>query len=614
MDLLNELNATYDRLHLAKEDAFWASLMGLGDDPDANRAAQQRTEIAWSRFLQDPERLRAARAALAGAEASGDEDAAYSLRGWVDALQAHAIDSAEGQELSEAIVAAEGALAGARGSMNLGYEHPQRGFLPANSIELGNLVRTSEDPAIRQAAWRGLRSIEDHVLANGFVELVRQRNKLGRMLGGEDFYDWQCTRVERMSKAQIFELLDELEVLTRPAGDAWRARVTARHGAEALQPWNASFLTTGDSVRERDPYFPFAEALDRWGRSFAALGVDYRGADVVVDLVQRKGKYENGFMHGPVPAWRQGERLRPARIQFTANALPGQVGSGYRAMTTLFHEGGHAAHFANIDQPAPIFAQEFAPTSAAFAELQSMFLDSFLDDPAWQVRYARDRDGQPMPPDVLTRGVRATAEADALGVRAMLTVCLAERAIYEIPDEELSAETILAAIRRVEARVLGMAEGSPRPVLSVPHLLSGESSAYYHAYVLAEMAVEQTRAFFAERDGAIVDNPRVGPDLAEAYWRPGNSRGFPDLVAALTGAPPSPRALAERVNRSPEAAVAEAEQALSDPKDGYAGSVELGFGSLRVAHGDLVVGSVGSGGDFSALSATFAAWVDELAG
>jgi hypothetical protein len=196
----------------------------------------------------------------------------------------------------------------------------------------------------------------------------------------------------------------------------------------------------------------------------------------------------------------------------------------------------------------------------------------------------------------------------------MLTVCLAERAIYEIPDEELSAETILAAIRRVEARVLGMAEGSPRPVLSVPHLLSGESSAYYHAYVLAEMAVEQTRAFFAERDGAIVDNPRVGPDLAEAYWRPGNSRGFPDLVAALTGAPPSPRALAERVNRSPEAAVAEAEQALSDPKDGYAGSVELGFGSLRVAHGDLVVGSVGSGGDFSALSATFAAWVDELAG
>ena len=52
---------------------------------------------------------------------------------------------------------------------------------------------------------------------------------------------------------------------------------------------------------------------------------------------------------------------RPARINFTANAVPGQVGSGLRATETLFHEGGHAAHFANILSDAPCFAQEFAP-------------------------------------------------------------------------------------------------------------------------------------------------------------------------------------------------------------------------------------------------------------
>ncbi len=40
------------------------------------------------------------------------------------------------------------------------------------------------------------------------------------------------------------------------------------------------------------------------------------------------------------------------------------------------HEAGHAAHFANIRMPSPLFSQERAPTSVAYAELQSMFLDA----------------------------------------------------------------------------------------------------------------------------------------------------------------------------------------------------------------------------------------------
>ena len=45
--------------------------------------------------------------------------------------------------------------------------------------------------------------------------------------------------------------------------------------------------------------------------------------------------------------------------------------------------------------------------------------------------------------------------------------------------------------------------------MSVPHILADESSAYYHAYVLAEMSVHQTRAHFKRKYGAMVDNPQV---------------------------------------------------------------------------------------------------------
>jgi hypothetical protein len=41
-------------------------------------------------------------------------------------------------------------------------------------------------------------------------------------------------------------------------------------------------------------------------------------------------------------------------------------------------------------------------------------------------------------------------------------------------------------------------QGGPsgRPLMSVPHILSDESSCYYHGYVLAEMSVWQTRDYF----------------------------------------------------------------------------------------------------------------------
>lgn len=333
---------------------------------------------------------------------------------------------------------------------------------------------------------------------------------------------------------------------------------------------------------------------------------------MVLDLVDREGKYENGFMHGPELAWVDRGEARPARIHFTANAIPGMVGSGARALGTLFHEGGHAAHFANIRMPSPCFGHEFAPTSVAFAETQSMFLDSLIEDADWKARYARTSDGEPMPLALIEKGIRATQPFAAWGVRQMLSVCFAERAIYEIPDDELTSERVLAEVRAVEARMALLPDGAPRPVLSVPHLLAGESSAYYHGYVLAEMAVHQTRAFFLERDGHLVDNARIGPDLRENYWAPGNSRRFGDFVRGLTGKPLSADALAARVNASVEDALAAAHAAIErlGTVPEFEGAVELGA-HIRVAHGRDTVAE--SGADFEPFARAFADWIAGLA-
>src|SRR5437868_15299153 len=95
---------------------------------------------------------------------------------------------------------------------------------------------------------------------------------------------------------------------------------------------------------------------------------------------------------------------------------------------------------------------------------------------------------------------------------------------------------------------------SPRPLLAIPHLLNQESSASYQGYLLAHMAVYQTRAFFLRQYGYLTDNPAIGPLLSRHYWEPGNSIDHDAMLRNLTGEGFSARYLADECNRSVEVA------------------------------------------------------------
>lgn len=605
-EYLENLDTTYARLHTAKEDAFWFAKMGLGSDSAKALAELESRDVELMRLLRDPARLPRVRELLPAAQTEEDR---VRLRGWIATFEAHSIESAEGRAAAEELTAADGRLEHARGEMELGYRTPSGEFIRASSVKLSSMLRSQPDEGLRRAAWEGLRSIERFVLDNGFLDIVRQRNRLGRSLGAEDFYDWKTRRVEGMSKVELFGLLDELEERTRDAGLRAVREARRKHGSERFTPWNVAYLVGGDVTHELDPYFPFGSAVERWGRSFAGLGIRYQGSELVLDLLDRRGKFENGFMHGPVVGWRHGAERIPARIQFTANAIVGMVGSGQTAMRTLFHEGGHAAHFANIDMPSPCFGQEFAPTSAAFAETQSMFCDSLLEDADWRSRYARSRDGAGVPGALLERDTDAHQPFAAWRIRTMLAVCYGEKAIYELSDAELTPERVLATLRDVERRLLFLDEGSPRPILAVPHLLSTDFSAYYHSYVLAQIAVSQARAYFLRRDGHLVDNRRIGPELARVWWQPGNSVRFSEFVERLTGKPLGAADLAEQVNRTAEECKRDASEAIARLGEIPAldGPVNLDA-AIRVMHGNDQVAELG--GDFESFARDFSKWID----
>ena len=117
----------------------------------------------------------------------------------------------------------------------------------------------------------------------------------------------------------------------------------------------------------------------------------------------------------------------------------------------------------------------------------------------------------------------------------MLIVPLFEKAVYELADEDITPENIMRLADEIDTK--GYGGPCARPLLAVPHILSDESSCYCQGYILAEMSVLQTRGHFLRKYEEIVDNEKVGKELAEAYWRCGCRDGFLEIVEHLTGKP-----------------------------------------------------------------------------
>jgi len=606
---INAVNDGYERVHVDFEDQFWGTKMALKDTKFATDALSD-TKGKMENFLAEPAKLEETRRWLKSGLAN--EEQLRVLKMFERTFGCYIMESDEAKALREEVTKKESEVEDQRNKLKLGADLPGVGFTELSSVGLRNRMRTDADEAVRKACFEGICSVGPFICANGFCEIVKMRNRMAKKLGYVDFYDYKVTQAEGFNKARLFEILDTLEAGTKELLHSARARLAAEKGEHALKPWNMGFLMAGDVTKKLDPYFPFEKAVENWARSYAAMGINYKGATMTLDLLDRKHKYSNGFCHWPQPAWmRPGGTWQPSLANFTSLADPKAVGSGLTALTTLMHEAGHAAHFANVVQPSPLFSQERAPTSVAYAENQSMFLDSLVGDAAWRGRYARDRAGNVIPWELLEADLKATKPYEVFALRGMIAVPYFEKALYELPEAEVTSERIQQLAAEVELRIQG--GPSARPLLSVPHILSDEASCYYHGYVLAEMSVHQTRKYFLDTHKSIVDNPIVGPTLRDNYWLPGNSEMFLDLVQKLTGKPLTGDAWVAEL-KEPLEKVLTNERADYDEavKAGPAVSGDLDLGMrVRIVDGDEVIADTKEEGSFIATAEKFERYVKQ---
>lgn len=521
---LNTLNTSYFKLHKSYEDLFWKSYMGEYALTKKKDEAMKKRDA----FRANTDLSNKVNAYIEELRKQKDNKLLARLLLWQTFFSKYQTPK-EVLALKDQISKLESKIHNFRAKRKEGYIDPKtKKFVIASENKMRAMMRTESEELLRKACFEGLKKLSLESVKD-YVKLVGMRNEFARKLGFTDFYHYKLLNDEGMLKKELFTIFDNVYEKTKYA---FKDVVEMEKTMKGLRyPWNYSYMLAGDFTKEEDPYFQFNDALIRWGKSFAALGIQFEGGKLQLDLIDRKGKYNNGFCHWPDLVYEKNGVLMPGATNFTCNVVKGQVGSGDQGMTTLFHEGGHAAHLLNSKIGDVCMNHEYAPQSTAWAETQSMFLDTAFDSIEWKSRYAKNSKGEIYPFDLFKRIFEKNYKLNPLSLMGIMSVSAFEKIIYEKKD--FTETFVINTAKKVHKKFFNMRE-SWTMILSIPHIYSWESSAYYHGYGLAELALAQWREYFYDKYGYIIDNPNVGKEMKKV-WELASTKNFKEFVILATG-------------------------------------------------------------------------------
>ncbi len=548
-DFLEYLNVTYSDLHTKYESLFWVSYM-------YDHSIDQKKDIAMKMrdsFRANVDLLQQVREYKKIAKGKIKERLSY----WEHFFTLYQTPP-QGLVLKDQIATLESKIQKTRTERKQGYIDPKtKKFVEKSVNEIKNLLATADDESVRKACFDALQVMNGPLL-DDFVALIKLRNEYANLLGYEDFYAYKLEVEEGMTKKDLFIIFDTIYDQTKYGFQEIRILEKTQKGLR--KPWNFGYMIAGSFTKEEDPFYPFEEALDRWGRSFKALGIDFKGGSLTLDLLERNGKYNNGFCHWPKLVSYTGEKRIPGVSNFTCNVSLGQSGEEMQGFHTLFHEGGHAAHMLNTDMKDVCLNHEYAPMSTAWAETQSMFLDNVYSSIEWRVRYAKTLDGASYPFELFERKVEALHPVAPLRMMSIMMVMYFEKSLYE--EKNISTEKVRTIAKKVFLKYSDRSEAS-LSLLETPHIYAWESSCSYQGYGLAELALSQWREYFYKKYGYIVDNPNIGKEMAKV-WKLGASKTFPELVKIATGKKLTPNAYIKSITGTIPQKIARAKKRIQD--------------------------------------------------
>jgi len=180
--------------------------------------------------------------------------------------------------------------------------------------------------------------------------------------------------VEDVGRLDIASLVTAVGAFLRETEEAYRAELVLRLRAIGVDPAEAEKSDIAFLFREPefDRYFAAESLVDIYKSSMAALGLDDAAQSrIFLDVEKRPTKSPRAFCSAP--------RI-PDEIYLVISPQGGEYDYG-----AMFHEGGHAQHFAHADGALPFALRGLGDNSVT--EGFAFVLEHILAIPAWLEQY-----------------------------------------------------------------------------------------------------------------------------------------------------------------------------------------------------------------------------------
>ena len=529
--LLDPLVAELEPLHLALNHATWQASV-TGKDEFVQDSA--RLDATIRKVLSRPEPF----AVLTGLKRDGglpEPLAQRQLDVLINACRQHQLPA----DLIDRMVTIEKRL-----DSRFNNFRARLGDEPVSDNRLRELLKTSDDPAERRAAWIASKQIGAEVEAD-LLELVRLRNQAARSLGFDNFFSMML-ELDELDEAELFGILDELEAGTRPLFESYKdaldTRIAARFGIarEALRPWHFGdpFFqqAPAESGVNLDPYFEGKSLEELTRRFFSAVGFDIDPMLALSDLHEKPGKSQHAFCIS---------MDRSTDVRVLCN-----IRSNEHWMGTMLHEFGHAVYDRHVDDRLPWLLRQHAHILTT--EASAMLFGRLSKNATWLRIYAG------VDPDEARRAGDATARAVRDQLLVLTRWCLVmshmERALYRDPEQDLNTlwwdlVERLQRIHRPDDR--NAPDWASKIHFSV-------APVYYHNYMLGEMMASQLQRRLIDHLGEdgdgpgerYVTSPEVGRFLTERLYAVGRSVDWRDAIRSATGDTLQPAAFVSDLARA----------------------------------------------------------------
>ena len=231
-----QLNRDYLAVAEPKEDLFWVTHMGTSDEHDAYAAAEK----AYNHFVSNPARISELKAQIAAAESAGEDEALlHGLRGWLNFFQINAIEAEAARELEADLVQDDTDLFERRKAFTLHYTDERGEAVEASTNVLATNLISADDERVRKSSHEGLLALEQWVVGNGFVDMMKRRNafarsglsQLFRLQGHQGRADEPGAAVRDSRRVRGVDASRPAARLGRAGGQARRLRVASAQSA-----------------------------------------------------------------------------------------------------------------------------------------------------------------------------------------------------------------------------------------------------------------------------------------------------------------------------------------------------------------------------------------------